>query len=67
VPFLPPEGKEKFLVVGDAVLVNHPFQRAAVAEAILIGFGGDRAQRKGILVEERRLVIAQLQRRHPPI
>lgn len=40
VPFLTPEGKEKFFVAGDAALVNHPFQPAAVAEAILIDFGG---------------------------
>ena len=45
------------LVFRHLVLVNHPFQRAAIAQAVFKGFGWNAAQRQGIVYLERAAVL----------
>ena len=47
------------LVFRYLVLVNHPFQRAAIAQAIFKGFGWDAAQRQGIVHPERAVIFGE--------
>ena len=47
------------LVFGHLVLVNHPFERAAIAQAVFKGFGRNPAQRQGIVHLERAVVFGE--------
>jgi hypothetical protein len=40
-------------------LINHPFQRGAIAEAVVVGFLGDAGESQEVVIDERLLVFAQ--------
>ena len=47
------------LVLRHLVLVNHPFEGAAVAQAVFKGFGWDATQRQGIVHLDRTVVFRE--------
>jgi len=47
------------LVFRHLVLVNHPFERAAIAQAVFKGLGWDAAKRQGIVYFERAVVFRE--------
>ncbi len=71
--YLPDETDDVFGIVGavrvvndaaafvgrNLVLVNHPFQRGAIAQSIFVGRGRNALQGKKVVVDERGLVFAQ--------
>lgn len=48
------------LIGGDPVLIDHPFEGGAVAEAVVEGFGWDAAQGEEVVVAELGLVFREL-------
>ena len=50
-------GDAAALVGRDLVLIDHPLQRRAVAEAVFVGFGRDAAESEELVVEERVLSL----------